>query len=337
MNTPFTLQVKEKDLILFHKIAIKYIIDGSMFLEKAIEIDTPETTPNEEVETQPETKLPAGLMGAVISHCTCGNCYSKIVRNDRIPWRLEKSQGTTRLIHCKGSVYLVPKDCRLSDKLETPYGYIYETRKDAKTIRAERDVEKELAVSKATQDVERDSVNKEAEIQQIQHELDLIDTNLNEQKANNANMQRSTQTKYGTYVKCFGCGDYQTDGNELLTLDDDYIPGPFIQERLDQGRRQIGKLRERHCQNGAKQGGCKDTLGTSIIFKKFGDSNELTNIVKRRVLLQRRRDDLHTIKKVSKKAQQSTDQRRSESKDWRKGSKLRNYRKDLKNEQSHFE
>lgn len=190
----FTCQVETKnDLILFHKVAQLYLEMGSDFVKKAVTQHTESTdskvehpkpeTSKEEKEASGQDLLPTGLMGELVKHCTCTdpdtNCYAKLTRHDRIPWRLVQDQGITKYVNAKHGTYLVPNNCKLSERATVKFGYVFENRKDAKTIRADRLLDR--VQNKETVSKERDTLaqaNAKREIEVLTTKMKQIQTEL---------------------------------------------------------------------------------------------------------------------------------------------------------------
>lgn len=101
------LNVRSQDVGYFYELMVNYKKDPE-FLKLYLN----------DLENRKDTK--PSLYRDVINNCTCGACYKKFARNDRVPWR---HLGANRYVNAKHGIMEVSSNCIISDM--SLNGYIY--------------------------------------------------------------------------------------------------------------------------------------------------------------------------------------------------------------------
>merc|ERR1712096_107006 len=120
---PITVQIRQEQLLDFYRVLHLGTAHGfnTLFSNKGKPMESPEgnaTTTKEKTVERPQEKSRT-FYGKVTKECTCGKCYSKLARYDRMPWSWDGKCATNSL----GDRY-VPKSCGMTKNVAPCMGYI---------------------------------------------------------------------------------------------------------------------------------------------------------------------------------------------------------------------
>jgi len=155
MHTSLPIVVEETDVGLFYALMAAYHKDKAAFRIEAHNLgirlegrggpskDSSKEKSQEVVEgNDGETQ---SLYAHVTENCTCGTCYGKLAKPDRVPWRssgdgkfVNAKHGSVRVVNCRvgdfnglGYIYVNPSQYELDAKMKTREIQLKKSQEDA--------------------------------------------------------------------------------------------------------------------------------------------------------------------------------------------------------------
>jgi hypothetical protein len=219
MHTTLPIVVEETDVGLFYALLANYHADKSAFRIEANNLgkrlgrtisspveSRPEPVKETEEGNDGETQ---SLYAYVTENCSCGSCYGRLARPDRVPWRstgngkfINSKHGNLDIKNCNvkrysgiGYIYVSPAQDELDAKHRTRDIRLKKSMKDAQH---EEDLKKELREqARIVTEVEK----QKAEHSKIKNEMVLKphSNKLAAQKAELADLESQNNIEYAEY------------------------------------------------------------------------------------------------------------------------------------------